>query len=434
MNEYREKVFTPGNVITSDSGDIICKIERSCRFIAFHSGEHEPDYSQKWFSIEDEDGFKSASWKECSTTNIEVLSEEIKKAKKSNQMLIVFSTYHSCFKLNKIKFNTTICDESHFIVQENFHNNFKKIASINKYFFTATERHTYSDRGRGLNNTEFYGKLLYSITPAELQKKGYITGIKLHIEEFSTVDREATYISEVIDAIDKNTKLSSKLPKFKVLVSTPGTAYIKIVEDNIDKFNKYGCPIFTISSKNGSRINGKEIKRDEFLENVKKAENAIIFHYDILAEGIDIDGITGVVINRNMSKSKALQTFGRAMRIYKANPELKPYAWITITCLNGDKDMIEFFKELIDELAEEGYDPKDIFEDTNNPDKHIGDDESIDDAYGNNRASSSNSLAKDIEHFIYDKKMTIALAEFEKIDINDMEQAFNIIGKLFKEI
>jgi superfamily II DNA or RNA helicase len=62
MHEYRQTVFTPGNVIKSSAGDIIFNVEKSYRFIAFHSGEHEPDYKEKWFQVEDEDELKEGSW------------------------------------------------------------------------------------------------------------------------------------------------------------------------------------------------------------------------------------------------------------------------------------------------------------------------------------------------------------------------------------
>jgi superfamily II DNA or RNA helicase len=354
-------------------------------------------------------------------------------ARQLKQIPVIFSTYHSCFKLSEINFNTVINDEAHFLSQENFHDNYLALNAINSYCFTATEKHTFSSNGRGLNNTSKYGRLLSTTQPVELIEKGYITGVKLHIENFTTDNREKTYISEITEALDKNIRLSSKLPQYKIVVSTPGTKYIKMIEDNIEKLKKYGCPIFTISSKNKSRINNVVVPREEFLTKIKEAENAIVFHYDILSEGIDVDGITGVIINRNMSKSKALQTIGRAVRIYKAQPELKPYAWITVTCPNDDDDIKDFFKELIDEFVEEGYDPKDVY-DEKIVKEHLKEEENVEDAYGADRKLTSNTDADDIAHYVYDRKQEVELEKFKSVDINNAEAAIKAVNNYFKEM
>ena len=77
---------------------------------------------------------------------------------------------------------------------------------------------------------KIYGKLLYKISPKKLIEKGWITDIKLHIAEFETEDREASFVDEISQEITINKKLSSKLPYFKILVATPGTKYIDKIE------------------------------------------------------------------------------------------------------------------------------------------------------------------------------------------------------------
>ena len=74
------------------------------------------------------------------STNPEDLIEAYNKAKTMGQYFIVFSTYHSCHKLAKINFNTAISDESQYLVQEDFFDNYKNVKAKNNFFFTATEK------------------------------------------------------------------------------------------------------------------------------------------------------------------------------------------------------------------------------------------------------------------------------------------------------
>ena len=82
----------------------------------------------------------------------------------------------------------------------------------------------------------------------------------------------------------------------------------------------------------------------------------MIFHYDILSEGIDVDGITGVFLMRNLGLAKLLQTIGRAIRVYKPNPEIKKQAWISVAVLNGDEDDKERVKFFINAIRNSGFD------------------------------------------------------------------------------
>jgi hypothetical protein len=61
------------------------------------------------------------------------------------------SVYHSCAKLAGIDFDTLIADESQYCVTENFNDSIKLLSARAKMFFTATEKFTASQKGRGLN-------------------------------------------------------------------------------------------------------------------------------------------------------------------------------------------------------------------------------------------------------------------------------------------
>lgn len=67
---------------------------------------------------------------------------------------------------------------------------------------------------------------------------------------------------------------------------------------------------------NGTRHHGSN--RQVLLERVKNSgRNAIICHYDTLAEGIDIDTLSGALLLRNLSQPKLIQTIGRTCRPFK---------------------------------------------------------------------------------------------------------------------
>jgi superfamily II DNA or RNA helicase len=108
------------------------------RVIAFHSGHYEP---------EDE----TIRWKEANSTRVSDVVAAHAVALKNDQDLVVFSTYHSCAKLAGIDFDTLIADESQYCVTENFNDSIKLLSARAKMFFTATEKFTASQKGRGLN-------------------------------------------------------------------------------------------------------------------------------------------------------------------------------------------------------------------------------------------------------------------------------------------
>jgi superfamily II DNA or RNA helicase len=99
----------------------------------------------------------------------------------------------------------------------------------------------------------------------------------------------------------------------------------------------------------------------------------IILHYDILAEGIDVPGITGIMPLRTLGKAKFLQTFGRAARLdiedrdKIANGQIrpdqldemnKPYAWVIVpTIIHEDADSKEHIGNLITELRDYDFKP-----------------------------------------------------------------------------
>ena len=368
------------------------------RAIAFHSGEHIA-----------EDGIR---WKEEATTQKSKVEEAYANAQKLNQHLVVFSTYHSCGKLEGIEFDTIIADESQYCVAENFNASFRSLTGRVRLAFTATEKMTASDTGFGLNNVELYGERWFYISPDELIKRGRIVPPRLHIMHGSTDNEGASIVSQVIEIAQEQINLTETTLEFsKVLFAMSGTNDVKTVEDNIKdiraKFPKHD--VFTITSRNGAQINGVEVKRKQFMQDLKSCENALIFHYDILSEGIDVDGITGVGIMRNMGLSKLLQTIGRAIRLYKPDPSKKPQAWISVPVINGNEDDKERIAFILRTLRNGGFDisKEDIYETKGS--RHQTEDEEMGDAFDKYKNNFSSLFVEEVLHEIENDEFWIKL-------------------------
>lgn len=360
------------------------------RAIAFHSGNHEPDYEE------------GIVWKEEATTRVDKIRSAYENAVASGQDLVVFSTYHSADKLIGIDFDTMIADESQYCVNDGFNAVIKQVSARVKLFFTATEKHTASDLGRGLNNTAVYGERLYYISPADLIQLGLIVPPRLHVMYGETRDEESSIVSEVLEiARAQHDIIVSDLGFSKILFAMKGTDDVKTIEDNIAQIRAEfpDHDVFTITSRNGARINNQKVDRElVFLPGLAASKNCLIFHYDILSEGIDVDGITGVVLLRDMGLAKLLQTIGRAVRVYKPNPGAKRWALISVSVINGDEDDKEHVKFYVQKIREGGYDisAEDVIE-TGKP-RHQADEENVDDAYGQAKNNYASLFITEIIH------------------------------------
>ena len=117
----------------------------------------------------------------------------------------------------------------------------------------------------------------------------------------------------------------------------------------------------------------KEVYAFLTLSGNDKTKEMIVLHYDILAEGIDVSGFTGIMPLRTLNKSKFLQTFGRCARLDKEDrvnleKEMltvenfrefnKPFAYIIIpNVIHSNEDDKSNLTQLITELRDYGFNP-----------------------------------------------------------------------------
>lgn len=327
-----------------------------------------------------------------SGTSIEGIKEMMEKAKEQELPLIFFSTYNSAEKIEyarqeyKQPISIVLNDEAHYLVQEQFHDILHILKSSRCYFFTATTIHTPSDKGRGMNNTELYGNVLYYMVPREAIDLGKMVRPRLHFittDEVHTTDDYDKSLSKIIyEAFYQHKSVIGNKLAPKVLISVKGTSDIKkfLLSDEYIKLKEEGISIYAVASNEeiGNDINGNKVRRQDFLKSLKqdgnnKNKSLIVLHYDILAEGIDVSGFTGIMPLRSLNKSKFLQTFGRAARLDKDDKiniesefikpsELekmnKPYAYIIIpNVIHSNEDDKQNIIQLISELRDYGFRP-----------------------------------------------------------------------------
>ena len=236
--------------------------------------------------------------------------------------VILFTTYHSLHKIanNQFFVDTFYCDEAHNTTQRNFFDATGTVAaqSRRKFFFTATPKFS-AKHDRGMNNEEVYGTNLISVSADELLDCGAIIPPTVNVHTFDTVrtkeevaEHDADTVLRVLDMDDAE----------RVLVSAPSARIINammVFTDLYRELRSRDYNVMTITSKHGAIINGKKVSRTQFFETLDTFSNTgqkfVLFHYSILSEGINVHGLTNVVLLRNLSTVEMAQTIGRVIRL-----------------------------------------------------------------------------------------------------------------------
>ena len=416
------------------------------RYMAVHSGGMDQ---------RDLDRFRSQTDIEYSliesTTSPQGIADIIQKARNQNQPLIFFSTYNSMIRIDQGKallddpyINIVLNDEAHYLIQERFNTEFLEIETHRKYFFTATKRITPSDQGLGMNNVEFYGSTLYEMTPREAIQQGKMVRPRIHIisnednRTFTPEDLDANLSTVVIDAFRKHERLLTEFQSPKMLIASRGVKDIKLLikSQEIQALREEGVKLYAVASDEevSNYIDGERVDRKQFLTSLKKdgkhpEQKLIVIHYDILTEGIDVPGLTGVLFLRDQRKSKFVQTFGRVARLdygdrinfakglispTDVDKMNKPYAWIMIPAITAeDTDKLDNLRGMVEELREFGYEPSELVEPVERPRGAKGeDDEDVVPDLGRLGRVIGETI-EEYEHEVEDEK--IAKMNFEEL-------------------
>ena len=309
-----------------------------CRYHFVHSGTAIDERDLEDMRIEANlDGADIPFSEIGSSTSSIKLSETIEKAIQTNVPLIIFSTYNSADRIedaNKhchTEVSIVLNDEAHYLVQERFHDIINTLTSDKRYFFTATTRVSKSDIGRGMNNIESYGDILYSLKPRVAIDMGKMVRPRIHTIKTDGVASSEDYDKSLNIVILNSFKQHKEylnenhpLISTKILVSTRGADDIKdfLASKEYEVLRGNNVDIFAISSNEfiGNVVNGNNVKRQEFLKLLREYgkdmnKEILVLHFDILTEGIDVPGITSIMPLRELNKSRFIQTFGRCARL-----------------------------------------------------------------------------------------------------------------------
>lgn len=320
------------------------------------------------------------------TTSSKAIAAAQQKAKNEKVPLVVSCTYHSYDKIvnSGIPIKELHCDEAHYLVQEQF-SWIATLDKLNAFFYTATMRVTSSDDGVGMNNTKRFGKVIAQALPIEMIEAGEIVRPRMHVVDMQEhPQNDEGDALAVVEAFREHRSLLNV--GAKLLIVSKGSEHLqKLVTSKQIKQLLDTTPslkVFDISTEYGARINGVTVKRQDWFKQLKgltDLDQAIIMHIDIIAEGIDVPGITGIMSLNSLAKSKFLQTLGRATRLHVTDRDrlykgkmkasdtdtsfIKPYAWIIIPAYGTfGEDLRKEVENMIIELRSYGFNPsEDVF-------------------------------------------------------------------------
>lgn len=283
------------------------------------------------------------------------LNSKVEEHTKSGRKVVIITTYHSLMKLGALSIDTIYCDEAHILATNSqkedakFKENFEQVNAKNYFFFSATPKDLLGLRDGEetnsflMNNETIFGKRI-GITFATAVAKAYIVEPIIHLlrpsdyiegmDEFGTIEDKVKFIQEAFYAHREYMKNKSAEPSklgVKILVKCSSVTDEMWPLFNLLKGTMPGvkiCAGASVENMDGSFSQGKHCvdnttinKRDEYLttlQKLKDEEEAIILHFDILSEGINVAGFTGIMFLSGLmlTITKILQNIGRATRLH----------------------------------------------------------------------------------------------------------------------
>ena len=318
----------------------------------------------------------------AATTSAREIKAVYEKAQRERVPLVISAVYDSVGRIESadIPVSAIHCDEAHYLIQPDFAWIPTDFPADKKFFYTATLRVTKSEEGLGMNNEDRFGPVIYQRSPADMVDAGEIVRPRMHIVKTSVPVADG-------DSVDPRAIVESFLEHrsvvnvgAKLLVVTKGSDSLdKLVKSaELQKLRRQrpNLTLFDISSKHEPRINGEVVTRDVFLTRLRglsDSDEAIIFHIDILTEGIDVPGITGVMVLNDLGPAKFLQTLGRATRLHLTDRDrlyrndmtpddvgefIKPYAWVIVPSYGEiGEDLRASIVEMVVNLRTFGFNP-----------------------------------------------------------------------------
>lgn len=359
------------------------KFNIPAKYLVVHSGTKVDEGNLLMLHSEDID------WLDIDvTTKKEVIQQNIIQSKNLCRPLIIVQTYHSADNTFEVLRDMNIVaktvqnDECQYLVSSEF-GHLLRVETEKFYSYTATQKNAHF---LGMNNEELWGKELAKMTPRQAIDNGIIVRPRMIYQvSKNPISKEderksfSIFIESDWDALNSvNPKVNNKM-----LVKTRGTDDMSIFMNSkeCENFIKNGVHVFVIGSndKINNWYNGEVYKRTDWLKKLQSIGNdynceMIVLHFDILSEGIDIPGFTGISLFSAPELDKFIQNFGRTARLDKTDRESleegtittkdlktwkKPYSYVIVHEFNDlDKSQSESISQMVSNLREYRFDPK----------------------------------------------------------------------------
>jgi hypothetical protein len=265
--------------------------------------------------------------------------------------------------------------------KKSFRENYNKIETKNRYFFSATpkdivgyDEDDFTDEFL-MNNEKIFGERI-GITIKEAIAGSYIPKPAIHLslpENYLHTDMEnvtnlSVFIENSFVAHSKQIENDSNVPEKlapKILVKCSNVDQMWALKEILYKYcNSNNIRLFAGASRKQStndaeyQMDNNILTKSEHLDSLQKLqdhEKAIVLHYDTLSEGINVAGFTGVMFLNDMPPTimKLLQNIGRALRLHEDDRVairnryidsldyskwIKPYAYIILPVYNPESE------------------------------------------------------------------------------------------------
>jgi hypothetical protein len=327
---------------------------KNCKFINFTSSDCDVDDLAK----KNYDNIKSVK----TTTSAKELEKEIQYHKGP---VFIFTTYHSSVKIIESGFHIDLmnCDEAHNIVKGRsipegarkscIYANEEQIPF--RVFYTATQAlsgtpENLDEEGFGMDNVELFGEAISQISPRSMIDRGKIvrpfvvhTNVKAatlskHVDLKNATQKEITHNAELnahiacesFEEVERRNKIHSldwRQNAIKMLVRCSGSKTFDGILNSKElaefKVRRPDVLIYAIADHK-TYLNGRIIKcyntKGLFIQEISQLPHdvpAIIFHIDMIGEGLDVPGINAVLPFGRLNEIAANQHLGRAMRLHK---------------------------------------------------------------------------------------------------------------------
>jgi superfamily II DNA or RNA helicase len=419
-----------------------------------------------------------------STTNFIEIKQKCQLAFAKGIPVVIGSTYHSAEQIQKaqVEVSCWLNDEAQYLVSNNF-NEITLYNSKEMYFFTATPKVTDDEEGgKGMNNENSFGKVVFRKTPKEMIEAGEIVKPAIHLIGVKGSDcfTDLSYdyksqwnaIQSAFFEHRKAIKAHSVCPDkigAKIVIVCEGQRALKgilgdpkIHKGQVPELRKFreenpDVKIYALSTDFGIFINGKYKERvdnsgkERFLlemQNLKPEEEAIIFHVDMIAEGIDVPGITGVMPFRNLGRIKILQNIGRSLRLTVEDREalysglikpcdfhkyIKPYAWVILPVfMSNSNDSTCRIKDIVRTMRSEyGFKSDElVILDNRNTAEEFQDFEEV--AQFNKEIRSINSELREFVHCLEnEEELEIISDRFFKVNVLNEREKSIVVASVF---